>query len=145
MNFFRRHIQTINKVAFGAFIASWFMLAVMIPAQVVAMTESHSIFYIYNSEEGCYELVMDHHKDVDENHFSDTEEHDLHSFHGSCCYDDYVIKFKKYDFDHALVFAHPIYELQTLSFQSTTPLEYSEHNLPPPITLDILRVTHLLI
>lgn len=146
MSFFRRHIEIINKTALGAFTASWFMLAAMIPAQVAAMAESHTIFYIYNSEEGCYELMMDHHKDAGENHFSDTEEeHDLHSFHSSCCYDDYVVKFKKHDFDHALDFAQPVYELRTLFFQSTTPLEHSEHNLPPPATLDVLRVTRLLI
>ena len=145
MNFFRKHIQRINKMTLGAFIASWFLLVVVIPAQVAAMAESHAIFWVYNPNEDCYELVVDHHKDADENHLSEDEDHDVHSFHSSCCFDEYVVKLKKHDFDHALNFEQSLYELRTLSFQTTAPLEYSEHNLPPPPTLDVLRVTRLLI
>ena len=83
--------------------------------------------------------------DADENHLSEAEKHDVHSFHSSCCFDEYVVKLKKHDFDHALNFEQPLYELRTLSVQTTAPLEYSEHNLPPPPTLEVLRVTRLLI
>ncbi|MEX2464234.1 MAG: hypothetical protein WD513_08040, partial [Balneolaceae bacterium] len=90
MNIFRQHIGIINKATLGAFIASWFMLVAVIPAQVATMAESHAIFWVYNPNEDCYEMVMDHHENADENHFSEAEKHDLHSFHSSCCFDEYV-------------------------------------------------------
>lgn len=129
----------------GAFFASWFMLVAVIPMHVAAMAGSHAVFLIFNANEGCYDLVMDHCSDADEAHIADVEEHDLHFFHNSCCYDEYVVKFKNHDIDHDLTIQQPIFELQEFSFQPATQLEYSEHNLPPPATLDVLRVTRLLI
>lgn len=145
MNFIRKHIAFLNKITLGAFAASWCLLVIAIPAQIATMAESHSVFLIYNAEEDCYDLVMDHHKDADENHFSDVKEHDIHSFHISCCYDKYVIKFKTQDIYHALTFEPPIDELWAVSRQTATPLQYTEHKLPPPATLEVLRVTRLLI
>lgn len=145
MKFIRKHIATINKITLGAFVASWLLLFFAIPVQVAAMADSHAMFSVYNAEEGCFELVMDHHENEDSEHLADMEKHDLHSFHSSCCYDEFLVKLKKQDVDHTLTFEQPVDETNFIPSQKTSTAHYFEQSLPPPVTLDVIRVTRLLI
>lgn len=146
MKFIRAHINPILKLALGSFSFSWVLLVLAVPVQVAAMGESHQIFSIYNTDEGCYELVMDHHKDLDPNHLTEDEEHEYHSIHSSCCYDDFLVKTKK-EVDHQTEYVTFPQLLYTTAFRAENiSFTLLERFLPPPKTsLEVLRVTRLLI
>jgi hypothetical protein len=122
------------------------LLVLAVPVQVAAMGESHQIFSIYNADEGCYELVMDHHKDLDPNHFKKDEEHEYHSIHSSCCYDEFLVKTKK-ETDHQTEYVSIPELLSAIAFLSESgSVTLLERDLPPPkASLEVLRVTRLLI
>ncbi len=146
MKLLRSNIDVLNKLTIGSFVFSWLMLVIAIPAQIVAMAGSHTIFSVYNAEEGCYELVMNHHKDAEGAHLSDVEEHDIHSFHSSCCYDEFLVKLKKQDTQQDAPIANILFETSPSSFHKQSESFYLENNLPPPlVTLEVIRVTRLLI
>lgn len=146
MKFIRAQINPILKLALGSFSFSWALLVLAVPLQVAAIGESHQIFSIYNADEGCYELVMDHHKDVDPEHLNDEEGHEYHSFHSSCCYDEFLVKTKK-ETDHQTEYV----SIPKLLFTTTFPAESGsvtllERDLPPPkVSLKVLRLTRLII
>lgn len=145
MKFVRKHISLFYKLTTGAFISSWLMLVLALPMQVAALAESHQLFSVFNEAEDCFELVMDHHENADSEHFADVDGHDQHSFHSSCCYDDFLVKLKKQDVNHALIFEQPVDEVHAFSSPKTLTVHLFEENLPPPVTLAVIRVTRLLV
>jgi hypothetical protein len=146
MKFIRSHINSILKVVLGTFSLSWILLVLAVPVQVAAMGESHQIFSIYNADEGCFELVVDHHEDADGFHLMD-EENDAHSFHNSCCFDDLALTYKKQDtdFDLPLSYENEGFEFNLLSKQKQSTVTLQEHPLPPPVMHQSLQITRLLI
>ncbi|MEX2574959.1 MAG: hypothetical protein WD317_11705 [Balneolaceae bacterium] len=145
MKFIRKHISLFYKLTTGAFISSWVMLVLALPVQTVALAESYQVFSVFNAAEDCFELVIDHHKNADSEHFADGEGHDQHSFHSSCCYDDFLVKLKNQDVHHALIFEQPVDEVHAFSSPKTPTVHFFEENLPPPVTLSVIRVTRLLV
>lgn len=146
MKYIRIHSNQIFKLTLGFFFSSWLLLVLAIPLQVFALGESHLIYFIYDADEGCYELVMDHHGDPGPDHITEDEEHKYHSFHSTCCYDDFSIKTRN-EVDHQTDYSFVPQFLYTISFQSENKSFTSvENNLPPPkVSLDVIRVTCLLI
>lgn len=146
MKLIRSNITPILKLAFGSVLFSWVLTGLVIPLQVAALGKSHQVFSVYNAEEGCFELIIDHHKDIDPEHLAADEEHEYYSIHNSCCYDDFLVKTRK-DVDHQTEYsAVPKLLYATSSHSENHSFTLLENNLPPPrVSLDVLRVTRLLI
>tara|TARA_R100001143_G_scaffold63595_1_gene73203 strand:+ start:12651 stop:13091 length:441 start_codon:yes stop_codon:yes gene_type:complete len=146
MKLLRKHIAPILKLALGSFSFSWVLLVLAVPFQVATLGESHQLFFIYNSDEGCYELVMDHHKDLDPNHIAEDQENEYHSIHSSCCYDGFLVKTKKVVDQQTTNFSAPQLLFTTTLYSENNSDLLLERDLPPPKTsLNVIRVTRLLI
>ncbi|MEX0639274.1 MAG: hypothetical protein WD094_02345, partial [Balneolaceae bacterium] len=100
----------------------------------------------FNADEGCFELVVDHHEDAEGFHLMD-EENDAHSFHTSCCFDDLALTLKKQeaDFNLPLSYDNDGIEFNFHSERILRPVTLQEYPLPPPATYQELRITRLLI
>lgn len=121
-------------------------MVLAIPVQLAAMGQNHHIFSVFNSDEGCFDLLLYHHKDAESECLSDIGDHDLHTFHDSCCYDEFLVRAKNHDIELDASVIHFLLKFSTPSFQKHSLSDYLENNLPPPpVTLEILRVTRLLI
>jgi hypothetical protein len=143
---FRSHINTILKLALSSFVLSWLLLFLVSPLQIVALGKTHQVFSIFNPDEGCFDLILDHHQSAEAECLSDSKDHDLHVLHDSCCYDEFLLKTKKPDIKPDVSVIHSLFKPSTPWFQKRSLSTYLENNLPPPlVTLKILRVTRLLI
>lgn len=118
----------------------------MIPLQVSSMSKTHHVFSEFNVDEGCFELVMDHHADGGTNHLKKAEDHDVHYFHSSCCFDNVLVKnqkqFKELDFDSVVL---PVFESKSLVSKRLFFLNLERNLTPPLVAHKVLRVTRLLI
>jgi|SRR6056297_506001 len=146
MTWTRNYIHAFYRLTTGGFILSWVLMAIVLPVKIFGFAETHSIYSVFNADEGCFELLVDHHKDADTFHLMDEENHD-HSFHNSCCFDDLALIFKKQDadFDLPLTYTNKDFAVNTLSDRITPPVTIHEYPLPPPVTYQTLRITRLLI
>lgn len=146
MNCIRSHIYKINLLATFGFILSWVLMAILLPIKIFGFAETHSIYSVFNSDEGCFELMVDHHEDADGFHLMD-EENDAHLFHNSCCFDNLALIFKKQeaDFDLPLTYENEGIEYNLLSERISRPVTIYEHPLPPPVAHQTLRITRLLV
>ncbi|MDZ7758305.1 hypothetical protein [Rhodohalobacter sp.] len=146
MNFIRSHINRINWLTTGGFILSWLLMAIVLPVNILGFADSHSIYSVFNADEGCFELVVDHHEDAEGFHLMD-EENDAHSFHNSCCFDDLALTFKKQeaDFNLPLSYDNEGIESNFHSERFLRPVTLQEYSLPPPAVYQELRITRLLI
>jgi len=146
MKFFRSHINRINRLTTAGFILSWLLMAIVLPVEILGFTDSHSVYSVFNADEGCYELVVDHHNNTDEFHLMD-EENDAHLFHNTCCFDDLALTFKKQetDFDLPLSYEYDKVEFNILSERIPRPVSIQEQPFPPPISIQVLSITRLLI
>jgi len=146
MKFIRLNINIFNKLATCGFAFSWLLTAIMLPVVISLIADSHTTYSVFNAEEGCYELVVDHHENTDDFHVMD-ESNGLHSFHTSCCFDDLALTFKKDEADHQL----PLFFFSTeinfslVSEQIPRPVAIQVIPLPAPVSVLELRVTRLLI
>ena len=107
---------------------------------------SHSLYSVFNAEEGCFELVVNHADDATTVDFLD-ENNESHSFRTSCCYDDLVLTFKKkdVDFDLPLTYLNTQSEFNLVTERFVHPVNPQEKPLPPPLSSEELRITRLLI
>jgi len=146
MNFIRSYINRIHWIATGGFILSWLLMAVVLPIKIFGFAETHSVYSVFNADEGCFELMVDHHEDADGFHLMDEENH-AHSFHNSCCFDDLAMIFKKQDadFDLSLSYTNKEIDVDPFSERIQRPVTIHEHPLPPPVTYQTLRITRLLV
>ncbi len=146
MKFIRSYIHRINWLTTAGFILSWLLMAIVLPVKILGFVDSHSIYSVFNADEGCYELVVDHHQDDEGFHLMD-EENDVHSFHSSCCFDDLALTLKKQetDFYLSLSYEHEEFEISLLSKQTQHSFTIGELPLPPPVMHQSLRITRLLI
>lgn len=146
MKIFRSHINTILKLALSSFVFSWLLLVLVSPLQIAALGKTHQISSVFNPDEGCFDLILDHHQSAEAECLSDSEDHDLHVLHDSCCYDEFLLKTKKSDIKPDVSVIHYLLKSSTPCFQKRSLSNYLENNLPPPpVILKILRVTRLLI
>ncbi|SMO65602.1 hypothetical protein SAMN06265219_10742 [Gracilimonas mengyeensis] len=122
------------------------MMAIVLPVKILGFAESHSIYSVFNADEGCFELVVDHHENADGFHLMD-EENDAHSFHSSCCFDNLALTFKKQDtdFDLPVSYGNDCDGFSHISERPHRPITLQEHPLPPPESQHTLRITRLLI
>jgi len=146
MNFIRSHINRINCLTTVGFILSWLLMAIVLPVEIMGYADSHSVYSVFNADEGCFELVVGHHDDAEAIHMMG-EEDDAHSFHNSCCFDDLALTFKKQeaDFDLPLSYHNVGVEFNLLTERITQPVSIQEQPLPPPISIQVLSTTRLLI
>jgi len=146
MNFTRSHLNRINWLATVGFILSWLLMAIVLPVQILGFSDSHDVYSIFNADEGCFELVVGHHDDAEAKHMMG-EEDDAHSFHNSCCFDDLALTHKKQeaDFDLSLSYNNVGVEFNLLTERVTRPVTIQEQPLPPPISIQVLSITRLLI
>lgn len=121
-------------------------MTIVLPIKIFGFADSHSIYSVFNADEGCFELVVDYHEDAEILHLMD-EENDVHSFHNSCCFDDLALTFKKQeaDFDLPLTYNNKGIDVDPLSERIPRPVTIHEHPLPPPVTYQTLRITCLLV
>lgn len=146
MNYIRSHIYRVNLVATVSFMLSWLLMAIVLPVKILGFADSHSIYSVFNADEGCFELVVDHNEDANRFHLMD-EENDAHSFHSSCCFDDLALTYKKpdTDFDLPLSYENEGFEFNLLTKQKQSTVTLQEHPLPPPVMHQSLQITRLLI
>jgi hypothetical protein len=121
-------------------------MAIVLPVKILGFADSHSIYSVFNADEGCFELVVDHHEDAKGFHLMD-EENDAHSFHSSCCFDDLALTFKKHEADFNLPLAYLKTQDRSNFFSERflRPENPQEKPLPPPTSFHELRTTRLLI
>jgi hypothetical protein len=146
MNSIRSNINRIHWLTTGGFILSWVLMAIVLPVKILGFADSHSIYSVYNADEGCFELVVDHHQDAEGFHLMD-EKSDAHMFHNSCCFDDLALTFKKQetDFDLPLIYDNEGFDANSPSERILRTVSIQELPLPPPVTYQTLRITRLLI
>jgi len=122
------------------------LMAIVLPVKVLGFADSHDIYSVFNADEGCFELVVGHHEDAEGFHLMD-EENDVHSFHNSCCFDDLALTYKKQeaDFDLPLSYENEGIEFNLLTERIPRPVSIQEQPLPPPISIQVLSITRLLI
>lgn len=145
MTWIRKHIHALYRLTTGGFVLSWMLMAIVLPIKIFGFTDSHSINSVFNADEGCFKLMVDHHEDAERLHVMD-EETDTHSYHDSCCFDDLALTFKKQeaDFDLSLTYNKGI-DVDPLYDRVPRPVTIHEHPLPPPVTYQTLRITRLLV
>jgi len=121
-------------------------MAIVLPVEIMGFADSHSVYSVFNADEGCFELVVGHHDDAEAIHMMG-EEDDAHSFHNSCCFDDLALTFKKQeaDFDLPLSYHNVGVEFNLFTERITRPVSIQEQPLPPPISIQVLSITRLLI
>lgn len=121
-------------------------MTIVSPVMISWIAGTHSLYSIFNAEEGCFELVVDHAEGVANIDLVD-ENNESHSFHISCCYDDLALTFKKkdVDFDLPLTYLNTQGEFNTFTERFAHPINLQEKPLPPPISSEELRITRLLI
>jgi len=146
MKFIRSHINTFYRFTTGGFILSWLLTAFVLPVMISWIADSHSVYSVFNADEGCFELVVDHHENADDFHFMD-ESNNAHSFHTFCCFDDLALTFKKQEADHdlPLTYINAGIDFSLFSEKIPRPVALQEKPLPPPVSVQELRVTRLLI
>lgn len=130
----------------GGFTLSWLLMAILLPIQILNFSGSHSIYSVFNPDEGCFELILDHQDDADDFlHMDENEE--AHFFHNSCCFNDLALTFKKQKADHALPFTYtkPNHKFELLSDRISHPTTVHLVPFPPTDSVQKLQITRLLI
>ena len=146
MQFIRSYCSIIQNFTLSAFFFSWVLLVLAVPMQIAAIGETHQIFSIYNENEGCFELVFDHHKDAGPEHLSDEEDHMYHSFHGSCCFDEFLLKLEKEEIQTAsfVAISDSFLAIRNEPKNNFSP-NSKQFQQPPKVSLKIVEITRLLI
>jgi len=146
MRFIRSHTYTFYRFATGGFILSWFLTAIVLPVMISRLADSSSVSSVYNVEEGCFKWVVEHHE-CDKDFQLMDENNDEHSFNTSCCFDDLALTFKKQeaDYDLTLLYINAEVNFSLVSEQIPRSVTLQEKPLPPPLSVQELRITRLLI
>ncbi|MEX0771773.1 MAG: hypothetical protein WD038_01325 [Balneolales bacterium] len=145
MKTLRKYSTSITLSTTVAFTLSWLLVMLILPLQVIGWSGSHQVFSVFNSEEGCFELVLDHQDDAGQEHHNEMDVHEHHFIHTACCFDK-PVPVKKTGLD---VPQSPVLLLFTF-FNLFTPHSQSEfltYSDPPspPVAMQVIRVTELLI
>tara|TARA_R100000908_G_scaffold61512_1_gene39632 strand:- start:194 stop:595 length:402 start_codon:yes stop_codon:yes gene_type:complete len=133
----------LNVAIAAAFLFSWVGFSLLLPLSVSVLASTHDVFSTYNSDKGCFEIVLQHSEDTNSGYKTVEKKH--HQFQNQCCYDDALIRNECPDCKIALPtisylfgnYAEPVFQFSVSI--------YLKNNLSPPVTLKVIKVTQLLI
>ena len=145
MYFFRTYLRNLNVAAIAVFLFSWVGFSLLLPINVSLLANTHGIFSVYNSDKGCFYIVLEH-SDEPNSEYNRVEQKKHHQFQNQCCYDDALTRNECPDCDIALpTFSYLLGNYVRPGFQFTASIIYLKNSLSPPATLKVIKVTQLLI
>jgi len=118
--------------------------SLFLPLRVSLLANTHGVSSIYNSDKGCFDIVLSHSEESDSG-YNNVEEKKNHQFQNQCCYDDALIKNECSTCYIAVPFFSYLsgnYAEPVIQFTASI---YLKNSLSPPVTLVVIKVTQLLI
>jgi hypothetical protein len=134
----------LNFAIAATFLFSWLGFSLFLPLRVSVLANTHGISTIYNSDKGCFDIVLKHSEESN-SEYNKVEEKKHHQFQNQCCYDDALIKNKCSTCYIAVPnFSYMLGNYAEPVIQFTASI-YLKNSLSPPVTLAVIKVTQLLI
>jgi hypothetical protein len=144
VHFFRTYVRRFNFAITAIFIFSWVGFSLLLPLSVSALANTHVVSSIYNTDKGCFDIVLAH-SEKSNSEYNKVEQKKHHQFQNQCCYDDARIRNECPDCTIALpTFSYLLGNYVGPGFQFTTSI-YLKNSLFSPATLKVIKVTQLLI